>query len=111
MTITRPMGSFRADCSLKKWTLMNQRNRLFDSYCESLEKLMIWEAKGKDMVLGYHREKFSGGLNKVKALIVKNMEDISAQLVELDTQINDLGMTEPPDELTSQDDHTPQQGD
>jgi len=105
------MGSFKADISLKKWVLINQRDRLFDSYCESLEKLAAWEAKGHDMVIGYDKNKYWTGLGKVKTLIVKNMQEISDKLIELDELINELGHNEPPDELTSQDDHTPHQGD
>jgi hypothetical protein len=92
------MGSFTPDFSVNKWHLISERDRLFDRYCDSLDKLLVWQSpKGLDLAMGCD---FMKSRIDIVQLMQDNVNSIREKLLELDHQINQLGRTEPPEELT-----------
>lgn len=100
------MGSFRADLSLAKWLLINERDLLFDNYCIVLDKLLKWQApEGFQLAIGSREDEQKLSNIKMIKLIQKAMDEMSAKLVELDERISCLAANEPPIELPSQHDN------
>jgi hypothetical protein len=95
------MGSFTPDFSVNKWHLISERDRLFDRYCDSLDKLLVWQSpKGLDLAMGCDFEQVMKSRIDIVQLMQDNVNSIREKLLELDQQINELGRTEPPEELT-----------
>lgn len=95
-----PLGSYFPAVTIEKWALLNERDRLFESYCQCLEKLAVWESKqAQDISLGTTHKVRQESIYTMRGIIRKVLDDLTAQLLDLDDRITEMGRIEPEDTL------------
>ena len=72
-----------------KVSLINRRNRLFDEYLDVLDKIDLWNKKGKEFII-CKDTKSRDHVKEVVSILKKHLRLTSKKLRELDTELTGL---------------------